>query len=112
MATALKRFLTVCLALTFVTGVTLELMPISLAAPQMTVSTDMDGGSTGPHPPCTGHMPNCFDHGGCISASVVPVSPTTIAVPVEWTSLHYDIAPRALSGISVEPELSPPILAA
>ena len=112
MAMALKRLLTVCLALAFVVGVTVQLMPISIATPQMTASADMDGGGSGKHPPCTGHMPNCLDHGGCVSASVVPVSPTTIAVPVEWTSLDYDLVPQALSGISVEPELSPPILAA
>lgn len=112
MATVLKRLLTVCLALAFVVGVMGQLMPNSMAAPHMAVSTDMDGGCAGSHPPCTGHMPNCLDHGGCISASVVPVSPATVAVPVEWTSLDYDLAPQALSGISVEPELSPPILAA
>jgi len=43
---------------------------------------------------------------------LVQVSPATIAVPVEWTSLDYDLAPQALTGISVKPELSPPILAA
>jgi len=43
---------------------------------------------------------------------VLPTSPATIAVPVEWTSLDYDFPPQPLAGISVEPELSPPILAA
>lgn len=112
MATVLKRFLTVCLALTFIVGVTTQLMPMSMAAPQMSVSAGMDGGCTGPQPPCTRHMPNCFDHGGCISVSAVPTSPATIAMPVKWTSLDYHLAPQALSGIFVEPELSPPILAA
>lgn len=112
MVALLKRLMTVCLALVFVIGVTGQLMPSSMAAPQMTASADMGGGCAGPHPPCTGHMPNCLDHGGCISVSVVPPSPATVAVPVEWTSLDYDFAPQALSGISVKPELSPPILAA
>jgi hypothetical protein len=57
-------------------------------------------------------MPNCLDQGGCITVSALPASPTTIAVPIEWTSLDYDFAPQALAGISVKPELSPPILAA
>ena len=112
MATVLKRLLTVCLALAFLVGVTGQLMPSSMAEPQTTVSAEMDGGCAGPHPPCTEHLPTCLDHGGCISVSVLPTSPTTIAVPVEWTSLDYDLAPQALSGISVRPELSPPILAA
>ena len=112
MATLLKRLLTVCVALAFLVGVTGQLMPSSMAEPQTTVSAEMDGGCAGPHPPCTEHLPTCLDHGGCISVSVLPTSPTTIAVPVEWTSLDYDLAPQALSGISVRPELSPPILAA
>ena len=117
MAAVLKRLLTVCLALAFAVGVTGQVLPISMAAPQMSATADMAGGCAGPQPPCTGHMPNghmpnCLDHGGCINASVVPVSPTTIAVPVEWTSLDYDLAPQALTGISVKPELSPPILMA
>jgi len=112
MATVVKRLLTVCLALAFLVGVTGQLMPSSMAEPQTTVSAEMDGGCAGPHPPCTEHLPTCLDHGGCISVSVLPTSPTTIAVPVEWTSLDYDLAPQALSGISVRPELSPPILAA
>ena len=112
MATVVKRLLTLCLALAFLAGVTGQLMPSSVAAPQMTLSGDMAGGCAGPQPPCTGHMPNCLDHGGCITVSALPASPAAIAVPVEWTSLDYILAPQALAGISVKPELTPPILAA
>jgi hypothetical protein len=72
----------------------------------------MGGGCAGLQPPCAGRMPNCLDHGCCITVSALPASPTSIAVPVEWISLDYDFAPQALAGISVKPELSPPILAA
>jgi len=112
MAAVLKRLLTVCLALAFAVGVTGQVLPISMAAPQTSATADMAGGCAGPQPPCTGHMPNCLDHGGCISASAVPVSPATMAVPVEWTLLDYALTPQALAGISVKPELSPPILTA
>ena len=112
MAAVFKRLLTVCLALAFLVGVTGQLMPSSMAAPQITASADTGGGCAGPQPPCAGHMPTCLDHGGCITVSALPPSPTSIAVPFEWTSLDYDFPPRALAGISVKPELSPPILAA
>ena len=113
MATVLKRLLTIGLALAFVASVTAQLMPMGMAAAQTVMSADMAaGGCDGPKPPCTGHMPNCLDHGGCISVSVLPTFSATVAGPVEWTSLDYDLAPQALSGISVRPELSPPILAA
>ena len=112
MLAVLKRLLTVCLALAFLAGVTMQLMPSSMAAAPITVSADMAGGCAGPQPPCTGHMPNCVDHLGCVTVSALPTSPASIAVPVEWTSLDYDLASESLAGISVKPELSPPILAA
>ena len=109
---AVKRLLMVCLAVAFLVGVTAQLVPSSMGEPQMTVSTEMGGGCAGPQAPCTGHMPNCLDHGGCISVSALPTSPTSIALPVEWTLVDFQLAPQVLAGISVEPELSPPILAA
>jgi hypothetical protein len=112
MATVLKRLLTLCLALAFVVGVAGQLMPSGMAAPQMAMSDDAAGGCDGPQPPCTGHLPNCIDHAGCITVSALPASPALIAVPVEWISLDYDLLPESLTGISVKPELSPPILAA
>lgn len=112
MAPVLKRLLTFGLALAFLAGVTAQLLPTNMAGAQMTAQADMADGCAGHHPPCTGHMPNCLDHGGCITISALPASPTTIAVPVEWTSLDYALAPQALAGIRVKPELSPPILAA
>jgi hypothetical protein len=115
MATILKRLLTLCLALAFLLGVTAQLMPFmpfSMAETQITVGAEMAGGCAGPQAPCTGHMPNCVDHIGCVTVPALPTSPASLSVPVEWTSLNYDLAPEALAGISVKPELSPPILAA
>jgi hypothetical protein len=109
MAAVLKRLLTLGLLLALVVGTTTQLMPPSLAHPDM---GDMAGGGAGPQPPCTGHMPNCIDNLGCPTVSALPASPASIPVAFEWTSLSYDVAPKSLSGISVKPELSPPILAA
>jgi len=107
-----KRLLTLGLALAFLVGVTGQPMPSSMASPQIAVSADMAGGCAGPQPPCTGHMPNCIDYLGCGTVSALPASPVAIAVVFEWTSLNYDFAPTPLFGISVKPELSPPILTA
>ena len=112
MAVVLQRFVTLCLALALVVGVTGQLMPPSMAAAQPTMSSHMEGGCDGPQPPCNGQLPICLDHGGCITVSALPAAPAAISVPVEWTSLVYELARQALSGISHKPELSPPILAA
>jgi len=111
MATACKRLLVLSLTLAFVLGATAQLTPSSMAEPQQTMSAGMADGCDCPQPPCPRHTPNCVDHIGCITVSALPTSPATIAAPVEWTSLDYDVAPQALAGISVKPELSPPILA-
>jgi len=112
MVAVLKRLLTLCLALAFLVGVMVQLMPSSMAVAPITVSADMAGGCAGPQPPCTGHLPNCVDHLGCVTVSALPTSPTAIAAAFEWTSLGYVLMPESLAGISVKPELSPPILAA
>jgi len=112
MAEVLKRLLSVCFALAFVVGATVQVLPSSMAIGEMGVRADMAGGCAGPQPPCTGHMPNCVDHVGCVTLSALPNSPVSIAVAFEWTSLDYDLAPESLAGIAVQPELSPPILTA
>jgi hypothetical protein len=114
MATVLKRLLTFCLALGFLVGLTAQLVPTSMPQlnPDMGVRADMAGGCAGPQPPCTGHMPNCVDHVGCVTVSALPASPISVAVTIEWALLDYERTPESLSGISVKPELSPPILAA
>jgi hypothetical protein len=112
MAIVLKRLLCCCLGLAFLVGVAAQLMPVSMAHTDMGARADIAGGCTGPQPPCTGHMPNCVDHVGCVTVSALLASPISVAVTFEWASLDYDRAPEALSGISVKPELSPPILAA
>ena len=112
MAAIAKRLIVLCLALALVVGVTAQFMPSAMAQAHMSASTGMAGGCDGPKLPCTGHAPSCVDHVGCITISALPTTPALIAAPVEWTSLGYDLAPESLAGISVKPEISPPILVA
>ena len=106
----LNRLLTVFLALTFFVGVTVQLMPADSAQSEASIHVDMGGGCAGPQPPCTGHLPNCVDHVGCVTVSAHQAYPASILVPAAWSSFEYNLAPDWLAGISVEPELSPPIL--
>jgi hypothetical protein len=112
MAAALKRLLTLGLMLALVIGTTAQLVPVSMAQSDMGVSANLADGCAGPKPPCTGRMPNCLDHICCVTVSALPASLASVGMPFEWTSLYYPLAPESLSGISVKPELSPPILAA
>ena len=111
MVTVLKRLLGLALALIFLVGGTVQSMTPNMAAAQTSISAGMAGDCDGPKPPCTGHMPNCIDHACCIAASALP-PPVSTVTPSEWTSLDYDLAAESLTGISLKPELSPPILVA
>lgn len=108
----LHRLLTVCLALTLLVGVSTHLVPCGNPDPMGIQAADMsDGCSTSA--PCSDHrMPNCVGHLGCVVVPAIPVSATSVAVDFIGARLDYEVAPQALPGISVEPELSPPILAA
>jgi hypothetical protein len=110
MAAVSKRLLTLGLLLALVVGMTAQLVPVGVAQPDLAVS--VADGCVGSPPPCTGHMPNCVDHICCVTVSALPASLASVGMPFEWTSLYYPLVPESLSGISVKPELSPPILAA
>ena len=111
MAVVLKRLSTLWLTLALLITVSAP-VPAMMAQPDLGVRADTGGAYGGPQPPCTGHMPNCTDHLCCVTISTLPTSPALVAVALDWTSLYYPLTPGTLSGISVKPELSPPILAA
>jgi len=108
----LHRLLTVCLAVIFLVGVTIQLVPCDTAHAEMAIRADMADGCAGAKSPCTDHKPACIDHLGCIAVPALPASPASIAVAFEWALPDYDLAAESLSEISLKPELSPPILAA
>ena len=110
MVAVLKRVLTLGLILGFVVSTMAQLVPVSMAQPDLAVS--VADGCVGSQPPCTGHMPNCVDHVCCVTVSALPASLASVDVAFEWALPDYHLAPVSLSGISVKPELSPPILAA
>jgi hypothetical protein len=112
MATLMKRLLTCCLALAFLVGATAQLVPSGMAMAEMGAHADMTGGCAAPDMPRAGHTANCIDHLGCLAIPALPTSPASLAIPFRWTSVAYHFLATPLSGISVEPELSPPILAA
>ena len=111
MATALRRFLTLFLAATFCVGATVQILPWNAAkADTMGHSDDMAGCAD--HAPApVKHMPNCIDHYGCLAVQALPTSPTLLAVPFRWVSVAYSVGAAPLLGLSIKPELTPPILA-
>jgi len=108
----MKNLLTLCLALAFLVGATVQLVPSGMAQTQMGERAGMTGSCGQQEHPGTGQMPTCIDHIGCLTVSALPASPLSPATPFRWTSVAYQFSATPLRGISVRPELSPPILTA
>jgi hypothetical protein len=112
MTMVLRRFLTLCLATAFFVGATVQMLPSSTALAETGVRTDMGAGCEAQKPPCPDRLPNCIDHFGCLTIPALPILPISLATPFQWTPVAYVFRAAPLLGFSVEPELSPPILAA
>jgi hypothetical protein len=111
MATVVRRFLTLCLATALIVGATVQILPWNPAmADTMGHSDDMAGCAD--HAPApVKRMPNCIDHYGCLTVQALPTSPAMLAVPFQWVSVAYSVGAALLLGLSIKPELTPPILA-
>lgn len=113
------------LAAAFFVGATVQLLPSSTALADVGSHHDKMAGCDGPAAapakpmadcdgpgmPPTKPMPNCIDHFGCLAVPALTTAPTSLSKPVQWASVAYTSGATSLIGRSVEPELSPPILA-
>jgi hypothetical protein len=99
------------LAAALVVGATVQILPWSLAMADTMGHRDDMAGCADHAPAPVKHMPNCIDHYGCLTVQALPTSPALLAVPFQWVSVAYAIGATPLLGLSIKPELSPPILA-
>lgn len=114
----LKRLAMVAFALLFAVGVTAQMMPHAASAMTMKgdggAPCDMargDGAQSRGMPaaqPCKGMIPVCVDSLGCVVFVDLP-SPLATAWPVDWIAIDWSAGGSWLTGLTVEPELSPPI---
>jgi hypothetical protein len=113
-----KRLSITVLALAFVFASATQAVLSALASPSMRVPMSTTAEAVAAHPdsrpvaPCERSTPVCAEHVGCVIAAALPVSAAAAGVPVERRAVGYNTAPSHLAGRSVEPELSPPIVAA
>lgn len=109
----LRQIATYVLALAIVLGTTLQAMASASAAipqPSMTMSDVDMAKSDYPNPPCKGMTPICIDSLGCVINIGVPAASPLASIPFEWGVVSYFFSLAALAGVSIEPELSPPII--
>ena len=78
----------------------------SMAGMSMTI--DMGDGGTMPMP-CKGKIPNCYSSTGCIFMVALPPAYTPTATQLVWSRVVYPGVASSHAGLSLEPDLGPPI---
>ena len=114
----LNRLCIVLLAVAFVASATMQLMPHAIAASagadaavpcdMMDMKTDTAPAGA-PDMPCKGKIPDCADSLGCAVFVDLPARPHGAPVAVHWTKVAWSAAQPSLAGLTLEPELTPPI---
>ena len=117
MSRFLHRLLMVLTAFAFLSGATLQAMPVDNAqigpATQANMPCDqMAGMMQNAHPggqaPCKGVTPECIKQMGCIGIPSLP-SGHTLSTPVNYATIRYSQPQQRLQSVSLEPDLFPPI---
>lgn len=120
----LRRVAAVLTGLAFLGGAVVQALPPSdpaaMAAPaaavamvdcdSMAMAPDRDPGAPQPMP-CKGVTPDCLKSMNCIGLPNLPTLVVQVAGPVAYGHVAYWLAPAAGDGVSIEPDLLPPIAA-
>jgi len=113
----LKRLAVYFLALTVITGLTLQIAGSVVAgagqhamSPAMEMAAmDMGGDCDQPAAPCKGLTPDCINIMGCVINTAALVAPLAASAPFEWSAVSYFSLNGMPTGVSIKPEHSPPI---
>jgi hypothetical protein len=123
LAMFLRRFVLVLTGLAFIGGATVQAMPPSdamrIAVVQPAMSPDGDCGSmkmdAQPAPskttPCKTVELDCVKSMGCIGSPTIPGRSDGLAAPVQYARVAYWSTLSSRAGLSIEPDLFPPITA-
>jgi hypothetical protein len=114
----LRRVILAATAIAFLSGATVQLLPLSVAAmPSNATATMPDCERMGvhaamPHPPapCKSVTLDCLKM-GCIGSPTLPTRSGGVTAPAEYGRIGYPVVASWRAGISIEPDLFPPIAA-
>ena len=108
----IKHLLIVSLALSLLVGGTSQFVSCAVSQAEIGLYVGKADECAEAKVSCTDQMPTCIGNAGCLMLTALPAPPASIALVFAWTSLEFESATGALAGISMRPELSPPILLA
>lgn len=111
----LHRLGVLLLAFAFVVGLTAQVAAgawMMNGCPMSMASSDMPAGDTQSDAPCNGLTLACIDALGCAMPTVAPAPPMEASITLKWVAATFAFPDISMSGLSVEPDLTPPILLA
>jgi hypothetical protein len=108
----LFRLLFAILISTSLTGAPVVQAAIAMTCDTVVTSVPdhlLSSGQASASAPCKGTMPGCADMLGCGITAGLPARVTAKAHKLTWTSAVYRAIADAREGLSVKPDLGPPI---
>jgi len=122
MPTARKRLITILTAFAFILAMSVQAVPSAEALGLTAAAKAADADEHCPrmaadHPergmprlmPCKGIMPDCVKQMGCIGSPNVPSRSAEMQMRVSYTRVIYWSLAEERTGLSIEPDLFPPI---
>lgn len=67
------------------------------------------GDSSGMPMPCKSNIPNCFSSIGCVFMVALPPAYTPTETQLTWSRIVYSSVASSQKGMSLEPDIGPPI---
>jgi hypothetical protein len=107
----LRRFIVILSLLTFVGTGLAGAGTMGKAEPSGTAMA-MAGLSMAPVPCCPGKAPSCMTGAGCVFLVGLPLPASALSGSFAWSMLAYAISHDRGEGLSIRPDLFPPILPA
>src|SRR5438094_568030 len=91
----------------FLAGALGPIVPHAMASEHCAMMVASPAANDGP--PAKGMMPICSEALSCIVAVALPMPFEPLAAHVAWAPVLYAVPAKALRGLAVAPEVSPPI---
>jgi hypothetical protein len=109
----LHRHGVLVLAFAFVVGLTAQIAAgvwTMNGCPTAMGSMSAPSGDPPSDVPCNGLTLACIDGVNCAMPTALPVPPMAASISFEWTAASFTLIDTSMSGLSLEPDLTPPIL--
>src|SRR5260370_30112859 len=120
MVVVLRRLALVVTGVAFLIGATVQAMPLSASSAISSLKASGDcahmavaeqATASPAKAPCNAVTIDCIKAMGCIGSPTIPTRPDQLSRLIQYSPVAYCSSPCARTGLSIEPDLLPPIAA-